>query len=147
MLQTTQPEVILHSFQYVRSECQVLWHDQAVTSKISVVQNSRKYNVYFYHIMKHLLTVVSVDLMCNSPVSLIKLTFHYCTVKPVLSGHTIRRPKLVFNTDNRLMQVKSISECSKGSILQYFRPSLSYHLSLRSLVCLFLSGRLRQGLL
>ena len=31
-----------------------------------------------------------------------------------------------------------------GSILQYFRPSLSYHLSLRYLFCLFLSGRLRQ---
>ena len=45
------------------------------------------------------------------------------------------------------MQVKSIAECSKGSILQYFRPSLSYHLSLRSLFCLFLSGRLRQVLL
>ena len=28
-------------------------------------------------------------------------------------------------------QVKSIAECSKGSILQYFWPSLSYHLSLR----------------
>ena len=25
------------------------------------------------------------------------------------------------------MQVKRIAECSKGSILQYFRPSLSYH--------------------
>ena len=32
------------------------------------------------------------------------------------------------------MQVKRIPECSKGSILQYFRPSLSYHLSLRYLV-------------
>ena len=42
------------------------------------------------------------------------------------------------------MQVKSIAECSKGSILQYFCPSLSYHLSLRSVFCLFLSGRLRQ---
>ena len=30
------------------------------------------------------------------------------------------------------------------SILQYFRPSLSYHLSLRSLFCLFLSGRFTQ---
>ena len=30
---------------------------------------------------------------------------------------------------------------------QYFRPSLSYHLSLRSLFCLFLSGRLRPVLL
>ena len=36
---------------------------------------------------------------------------------------------------------------SKGSILQYFRASLSYHLSLRSLFCLFLSGCLRQVLL
>ena len=45
------------------------------------------------------------------------------------------------------MQVKSIAECSKGSILQYFRPSSSYHLSLRSLFCLFLSGRFTQVLL
>ena len=43
------------------------------------------------------------------------------------------------------MQVKSIAECSKGSILQYFQPSLSYHLSLRSLFCLFLSDRFTQG--
>ena len=33
------------------------------------------------------------------------------------------------------------------SILHYFRPTLSYHLSLRPLFCLFLSGRLRQVLL
>ena len=46
-----------------------------------------------------------------------------------------------------LMQVKSIAEYSKGSILQYFRPSLSYHLSLRSLFCLFLSGRFTEVLL
>ena len=30
------------------------------------------------------------------------------------------------------------------SILQYFRPSFNYHLSLRLLFCLFLSGRIRQ---
>ena len=35
------------------------------------------------------------------------------------------------------MQVKSIAECSKESILQYFRLSFSYHLSLRPLFCLF----------
>ena len=51
---------------------------------------------------------------------------------------TTKRPKICFKTNYRLMQVKSIAECSKGSILQYFRPSLSYHLSLRSLFCLFL---------
>ena len=48
-------------------------------------------------------------------------------VKPVLSGHLKRRPKLVFKTDYRLIQVKTIAKCSKGSILQYFRPSLGYH--------------------
>ena len=69
------------------------------------------------------------------------------TVKPVLSGHSKRRQKLFFKTAYRLMQVKSIAECSKGSILQYFRPSLSYYLSLRSLFCLFLSGGFRQVLL
>ena len=35
----------------------------------------------------------------------------------------------------------------QGSIQQYFRPSLSYHLSLRSLFCLFLDGHLTQVLL
>ena len=45
------------------------------------------------------------------------------------------------------MQVKSIAEFSKGSILQYFQPALSNHLSLRSLFCLFLSGRFTQVLL
>ena len=70
-----------------------------------------------------------------------------CTVKSVLSGHSKRRPNMVFKADYRLMQVKSIAECSKGSILQYFRPSLSYHSLLISLFCLFLSGNLRQVLL
>ena len=45
------------------------------------------------------------------------------------------------------MQVKSIAKCSKGSILKYFQPSLSYHLSLRSLFCLLLSGSFTQVLL
>ena len=44
----------------------------------------------------------------------------YDTVKPVLSGHLNRTPKLVSNTNYCLIQVKSIAECSKGSILQYF---------------------------
>ena len=54
---------------------------------------------------------------------------------------------MVFKTDYRLMQVKSIAECSEGSILQYYRPSLSYQLSLRPLLCLFLSGCFTQVLL
>ena len=45
------------------------------------------------------------------------------------------------------MQVKSIAECSKWSILQYFSPSLTFYLPLRSLFCLFLSGHLSEVLL
>ena len=55
----------------------------------------------------------------------------------------LKRP-IKKKTDYLLMQVKSIAKCS---ILQYFQPSLSNHLSLRSLFCLFLSGRFRQVLL
>ena len=42
------------------------------------------------------------------------------TLKPALSRHSKRRPKLVFKTDYRLMQVKSIAECSKGLWFVYF---------------------------
>ena len=41
------------------------------------------------------------------------LTAEY-TVKTVLSGHSKKK------TNYHLMQVKSIAECSRGSILQYF---------------------------
>ena len=70
----------------------------------------------------------------------LKLPYSKACVKWQLSK---KDRKLVFKTNYRLMQVKSIAECSKGSILQYFRPSLSYYLSLRSF-CLFLSGHLTQ---
>ena len=42
------------------------------------------------------------------------------------------------------MQVKSIAECSKGSILQHFRPSLNYHLPSR-LVLSFFEWPLKTG--
>ena len=48
------------------------------------------------------------------------LTADY-TVKLVLSGPSKKK------TNYRLMQVKSIAECSNGGILQPFRPSLTYH--------------------
>ena len=49
--------------------------------------------------------------------------------------------KIGYKNNNRLVHVKSIAECSKGGILQYVRPSLSYHLSQSYLFCLVLSGR------
>ena len=67
-----------------------------------------------------------------------------CVQTATFKKYQKKYQKLVFKTDYGLMEVKSIAECCKGSILQYFRPSLSYYLSLRSLFCLFLSSRLRQ---
>ena len=69
------------------------------------------------------------------------------TVKPVLSGRSKEDQILVFKTDYRLMQVKSIAECSKRAFFNTFNPSISYHLSLRPVFCLFLSGRFTQVLL
>ena len=40
-------------------------------------------------------------------------------VKPVLSGHSQKDQKWFSRPNIVLMQVKSIAECSKGSILQY----------------------------
>ena len=50
-------------------------------------------------------------------------------------------------TNGSLMKVKSIAECSKGSILQYFWPALSDKRSWKPIFDLRFSGRLRQVLL
>ena len=50
-------------------------------------------------------------------------------------------------TDYRLINVKNIAKYSKGSTLQYLRPSLSYQSLFRPSFCLFLSGRFTQVLL
>ena len=42
------------------------------------------------------------------------------TVKPVLSGQAKKDQKLAFKRDYRLMQVKSITECSKGAFCNSF---------------------------
>ena len=118
--------------------------------------------------LKHEIFLGCKELICRNPVISMHLKAEWETVWTLISWlhrsqliwiYTIfkagyskiclklplkRTPKLVFNTNYRLMQVKSIAECSPWSILQYFRPSLSYHFPLRHLFCLFLSGRLRQ---
>ena len=59
----------------------------------------------------------------------------------MLKGHSQKDRKLVLKTNHRLMQVISFAERFLG---QYVRPLLRYQLSLRSLFCLFLSGRFTQ---
>ena len=69
------------------------------------------------------------------------------TVKPVLSGHSKRTPKIGFRYRLSLNASQKYCRMLLWSILQYFRPSLSYYILFRPLFCLFLSGRLRQVLL
>ena len=51
------------------------------------------------------------------------------TVIDFYSKTCVKRPlsktaKIVFQYQYRLLQAKRIAECSKGSIMQYFRPIL-----------------------
>ena len=62
------------------------------------------------------------------------------TVKPVLSGHSKWRPKIGFQNRLSLNAGQKYCRMLSMSILQYFGPPLSYHLSLRPFFCLFLSG-------
>ena len=63
------------------------------------------------------------------------------TETPVLKQQLSKRPK--FGFEDQL----SLNAGQKYCILQYLQPSFSYHLSLRSSFCLFLSGHLGQVLL
>ena len=58
-----------------------------------------------------------------------------------------KRPIIGFQDRLSLNASQKYCRMLQESILQYFRPALSYHLSLRPLFCLFLSGRSRQVLL
>ena len=50
-------------------------------------------------------------------------------------------------TNDSLMKVRSIAECSPWSILQYFQPALSNNWSWKPIFGLFESGHFRQVLL
>ena len=65
--------------------------------------------------------------------------------KTCLKQPLSKRPKIDFQ--DQLSLNAGQKYCRIGSILQYFQPSSSYHLSLGTLFCLFLSGPLRQVLL
>ena len=66
--------------------------------------------------------------------------------KTCLKGPLKKSTKnLFFNTNYSLMQVKSIAECSKRSILQYFRPSFSYHFSIKTFVLSIFKWPLKTG--
>ena len=105
--------------------------------------------MYFLAILAYFLAYEQV----RSGNTSVLLDIYYCKngadrQKERYSKTCLKRPlkkkiKNGFQERFSLMQIKSIAECSKGSILQY----VSYSLSLRPLFCLFLSDRLRQVLL
>ena len=59
---------------------------------------------------------------------------HFYTVKPVLSGHSKTRPKIGFQDQLLLNAGQKYCRMLKGSILQYFGPSLSYHFVMKIFV-------------
>ena len=98
---------------------------------------NKKWWVIFWNDGPKHMKLITLDIL----VVCFNYTLTQTLVKLVLSSHSKKK------TNYCLMQVKSIAECSKGSILQSFRPSLSYHLLLRPLFYLSLSGCIRQVLL
>ena len=75
------------------------------------------------------------------------LEIRYLYSKTCVKRTLQKRQKNGFQDQSSLNAGQSIAECSKGGILQYFQPSLSYQLLLRSLFCLFLSGHFTHILL
>ena len=71
-----------------------------------------------------------------------QIYFSSTTVKTRVKRPTSKRPKIGFQGQ---LSLNAGQKYSGRNILQYFRPSLSYHLSLRSLLCLFLSGLFYTG--
>ena len=69
-------------------------------------------------------------LYCNHTCKLTPTEVYNYTFSKTCLKRPPKKTKMVVKTNYRLMQTKSIAE---WSILQYFRPSLSYHLSLRSM--------------
>ena len=62
-----------------------------------------------------------------------KVTFYGKSAPKILN--TLKKTKIWFNKANyRLMKVKSIAECSKGSILQYFRPFIKLPFAIKIFV-------------
>ena len=72
----------------------------------------------------------------------------YClgdTVEPALSGYSKRRHKLGFQDGLALNAGQRYSRMLQESILQYFRPPLSYHLSLKIFVLPIFEWPLKTG--
>ena len=66
-------------------------------------------------------------------------------MKPALSGHSKIDKTKILKTNDSLMKVESIAECSPWSILQYFWPALSDNWSWKPNFGLFFEWPLKTG--
>ena len=90
---------------------------------------------------------MAVAAACSKVVVLLLLIHCYIYSKTCLKRPLKKKTKNDFQDRLLLNAGQKYCRMLEESILPYFRPSLSYHLSLRSLFCPFLNGRLRQVLL
>ena len=96
-------------------------------------------------------TIFYQSILQRNPRDGFHLTFKSVLKPDMYSKTCVKRPlkknakNVFFKTDYRLMQVKSIAECSKGSILQYFRPSLSYHFYIKTFIFSIFKWLLKTG--
>ena len=92
---------------------------------------------------KHSKKIKTVALSCRGNYILTLPSYSKTCLKWPLKKMT----KIVFQDRLPLNAGQKYCRMLQESILQYFWPSLGYHLSLRPLFCLCLNGRLRQVLL
>ena len=67
------------------------------------------------------------------------------SVKPDLSDHSKRRPKIGFPDRLSLNAGQKYCRMLQESILQYFRPSLNYHMSVKTFVLSIFEWPLKTG--
>ena len=65
--------------------------------------------------------------------------------KSVLSGHSKRTPKLVFNTNNGLMQVKRIAECSPMEHSAILLTFIKLPFSIKAIILSIFKSPLKTG--
>ena len=131
-----------------------------LTQKYSALWNDQEKRTYFTSFIFYITSLVQchwlyndiTDIYGRHQIARACLGLHFWfmipnTVKPVSSDHSKRTPKIGFQDRLSLHTGQKYCKMLQESILQNFRPSLRYHLSLRPLFCLFLKGRLRQVLL
>ena len=75
----------------------------------------------FWYLSHHRTVKAQVSLaICTDSPDPLLVTIYWCTVKPVLSGHSKIDKTKILMANGSFIKVESIAECSTWSILQFF---------------------------